>query len=200
MLASPNCTTERLERHLRSEPGHALLKIWKEWRGTKIAPTRSQIRVEGLGKALPFVAMAEFVSPEEFRFLLVGSELIRIQGIEYTGMNYYDMAQPDERKLRMRRLQKYEEQPCGSYSVQPGTSSQGAILSSELLALPVLPDEPGEALRCLCVSAPLDNGGPLFSLQDSQIIPLAEEFRFLDIGMGLPDEDPELHCQTPLSL
>lgn len=200
MLAAQNYTPEKLENHLHSGPAHALLRKWAEWRGAEIAPKRSQIRIEGLGEALPFVTMGEFVSPEELRFLLVGSELINIQGMELTGMNFYDMAQPDERELRMQRLRWFESQPCGSYSIQPRTLSQGTHLASELLALPVLPDEPDGTLRCLCVSAPLDDGAFRTSLADAQVIRTSDDFRYIDIGAGLPDEDPKLGCQAPLTL
>lgn len=200
MLAPQTYTTEKLEDHLQSAPGYALLKKWKTWRGSALAPRRSQVRIEDLGEALPFVVMVEFTSPEECLFLLVGSGLISLQGMEYTGMNYYDMATPDERGLRMRRLHKLEGQPCGSYSIQPGTSSEGAYLSTELTVLPVFPDEPGGTLRCLCVSAPLVTVSHQSPVQDSQVIRVAQEFRYIDIGAGLPDENAELFCHSPLSL
>lgn len=200
MPTSPNTTVEKLEAHLRSAPGHALLEKWLEWRGAQLAPKRSQVRIEDLGKALPFVILAEFTSPDELKFLLVGSELIRIQGVEFTGMNFYEMAQPDERDLRQRRLHTLEQQPCGSYSIQPGTLLQGAYLSTELLALPILPDEPDGSMRCLCVSVPLGNGRHQTPVEDSQIIRTAEEFRYIDIGAGLPEEDARLFCQPPLSI
>lgn len=200
MLAPQTYTTEKLEDHLQSAPARALLKKWSEWRGTKIAPKRSQIFIEELGEALPQVVMVEFTSPEECHFLLAGSGLVHLQGLEFTGQNFYDMALPEERELRMLRLQGLEQQPCGSYSVQPGTLSQGAAVYTELLALPILPDTAGEALRVLAVSTPLSDPLHQTPVQENQVIRVAEEFRYIDIGAGLPDEDARLLCQRPLSL
>ena len=200
LLAPQTYTTEKLEDHLQSAPARALLKKWTDWRGTEIAPKRSQILIEELGEALPHVVMVEFTSPEKCRFLLAGSGLVNLQGLDFTGLNFYDMAAPDERDLRMRRLHEAENQPCGTYSIQPGTSSEGAYLSTELTAFPIFPDEPGGAMRCLCVSVPLVTVSHQSPVQDSQIIRIAEEFRYIDIGAGVPDETAELFCHPPLSL
>lgn len=109
---SRTATTDKLESHLRSTPATALLRKWTQWRGAEIAPKRSQVLIEELGEALPQVVMVEFTSPEECHFLLVGSGLVHLQGLELTGQNFYDMALPEERELRMRRLRALEQQPC----------------------------------------------------------------------------------------
>lgn len=200
MQGSKSDTVGNLESHLRSKPASALLKKWTEWRGAEIAPKRSQITIEDLGEALPHIIMVEFTSPEECHFLFAGSDLVLLQGLEITGLNFYDMALPEERELRMRRLQGLEQQPCGSYSIQPGTLSPGTAVNTELLALPILPDQPGAALRGIAVSTPLNATAHLTPIQESRVIRIAEEFRFIDIGAGLPDEDARLFCQAPLSL
>lgn len=200
MQGSKNRTSERLENHLQSNPASILLEKWIEWRGPELAPKRSQIIIEELGEALPQIVMVEFTSPEECRFLFAGSGLVHLQGLEITGLNFYDLALPEERGLRMRRLQGLAQKPCGSYSIQPGTLSAGGAVRTELLALPVFPDAAGNPLRGIAVSTPLNDPKHQMPVQESRVIRVAEEFRYIDIGAGIPDEDATLDCQTPLTL
>lgn len=116
---------KRAQEHIRSSLCLEALDTWLGWRGAGNAPKRSEMLTESFGKALPYINVLEFVSATECLFQFVGSTLVDVQGLDFTGRNFYDLTPKEGRELRMQRMHEVERRPCGTLSIIPGKLSRG---------------------------------------------------------------------------
>lgn len=55
-------------------------------------------------------------------------------------------------------------------------------------------------MRALSISVPLNEFKHLTPVVETQTMHIATEFRFIDIGCGVPAPDQSLHCLDPVTL
>jgi len=175
-------------------------KAWQDWRGSDIVPHRADVRIEDIQRVLPHVSVVEVISEDICKFRIAGTALCEAVGMELTGRNYYDFTTPEVRPQRVARTKHIANLPCGSHFVFPILYRSGNIVPTEVLSLPVLPDDPKAPPQIFTVSMNVETS----HLQGRRDVPLqlpeAQGFRFIDVGAGVPDETLNLSERPAVSL
>lgn len=82
--------------------------------------------------------------------------------------------------------------PCGCHFVFPILYRSGEIIPTEVLSLPVLPDNPDAAPQIFTIAMPMKQTH-LMDPHDTPLkMPEAEGFHFIDVGAGVPDDHLKL--------
>jgi hypothetical protein len=191
---------EKLEGHLRSDQSRVFLDVWKAWRGSETAPRRSQAPIEDLGKVLPYTVVLEFVSELECLFQFTGSNIVELAGEDQTGTNFFEVLPPEHREVRIARNLLLEKHPCGSFFKIETTLKGGAPMLRESLGLPILPDSPDGHFRMIYVNTPLSDTSWQMPIREGIALPLASDYRYVDIGAGVPERTSDLNVKPALSL
>ncbi|MFP6774168.1 MAG: PAS domain-containing protein [Alphaproteobacteria bacterium] len=174
------------------EACHNFALAWQNWRGSAIAPHRASVRIDDIQRELPYVSVVEVISEDMCKFRIAGTALCEAVGIELTGKNYYDFTTPEARQLRVVRTKQIAGLPCGCHFVFPILYRSGEIIPTEVLSLPVLPDNPDAAPQIFTIAMPMKQTH-LMDPHDTPLkMPEAEGFHFIDVGAGVPDDHLKL--------
>jgi hypothetical protein len=92
----------------------------------------------------------------------------------------------DDRPARRYRFAHLSEMPCGAVFEHHHIMPSSRNLVSEVVILPIDPDEPGKPRVLMHNFAPLRGKHKAGAKAEGQEIPLSHEFRFLDVGFGMP--------------
>ena len=159
---------------------------WRNWRGDAMLPSRGQIKLDEIGRLLPRVMVLEVLSPGEALFRLVGTAYLELFGVELTGLNFVDLATPENRAMRGERLWAMATTPCGSYMSSPDPNPGRVDNILHTLTLPVQPEQPDQPMQFFG----LTYGTMQMNLSDNYdedlLKRLANQFNYIDIGAGLP--------------
>ncbi|MDA1098839.1 MAG: PAS domain-containing protein [Proteobacteria bacterium] len=167
----------------------AFAEAWQVWRGADLAPRRSTVRIEDIPKLLPQISVLEIISPERAEFRLAGTALCAAMGIELTGLNYFDLTAPETRPRRVARTRRIVLHPCGAHVLYPIVHRSGRTVLTEVLSLPVWPNEPAAPLQIFAISVPMEDMRLEEPAAEPKQLPRGEGFHFIDIGAGVPDAD-----------
>ncbi len=178
---------DRLIASVREARSKRFITAWLRWRGTRALPLRSALDLADVKPLLALVMLTEVRGPDEVLVRLAGSQLGEYLGYELTGRNLLAFTVPADRPLRSYRFLQMSGMPCGSVFEHQHVMPSGRVLPSEVVILPIDPDEPGKPRVLMHSFAPLrarfkPGRGP-----DGQEIPIGHLFRFLDVGFGMPE-------------
>ena len=185
---------------IRTVECRAFAEAWQDWRGSELVPRRSAVRIEDISKLLPLVSVLEITSPETAIFRLAGTALSQALGFELTGHNYFDMTAPETRALRVARSLQLGLQPCGSHFVHPIVYQSGRTVHSEVVSLPVWPDDPDDPPQYFAVSMSVDEMRMDGTAAERDQLPIGEGYQFIDIGAGVPDPGLNLTDRPPATM
>ena len=115
-------------------------------------------------------------------------------------LEYIETAPPEQRALRGERTWAVATAPCGSLFQIPIEYTSGRRLPSEIISLPVAPDDPGAAMQTFSICAIADNTLVERPSIAPGHIPMSQEYRFIDIGAGIPDPSEGLGGDSHLTL
>jgi hypothetical protein len=170
-----------------TENCQSLAAAWALWRGEKLMPRRSEMRLEEITEILPWIALVDVFSATEISFRLAGTMIREILGIELTGRNLLELTEPEHRASRGARTLQTATQPCGAIWIWEIAFAGRLSRPVEILSLPLQPNREGRPPQMLNV----------FGLFDSKIRPLAidrfqelaatEQHSFIDVGAGVPE-------------
>lgn len=178
----------------------AFAEAWQGWRGTDLVPRRSAVRIEEISKLLPYVSIVEMISEEVATIRLAGTALCQAMGVELTGLNYFELTDPETRALRVDRTRRIVAQPCGSHYLHPLAYQSGRTIPTEGLSLPVRPDDPSAPLQFFAIWAALEDMRLEGAAAEPRKVPIADCFQFVDIGAGVPDAGLNLTDRPPAAL
>jgi hypothetical protein len=175
-----------LERYeLETSACRLLLGHWLDVRGSEPGPLRADIDPGVLKVALPHVFMLNMVDADTAVYRLVGTAHRARWGIELTGHIWGEFLDDARRIERTRRLWRAVEQPCGFTARYEVVFASGARDPVETLLLPLRPNDPS--------GCPIMIGVSISTRQVEWVNPpgsvasrTAEQFRFLDLGSGVP--------------
>ena len=170
------------------EACRALHAYWTAIRGDALVPHRRRLDPLELMDILPQLQILEVQSPGVIRCRLLGTGLCALFGFDYTGRNLIELAPPDQRRLRSWRFWTGVHRPCGCVFGGPVLFPSGARARYGGIALPLLPDRDGAPPLVVSVIAVIADRGWINARQ-YRVLPLPEEFGFLDIGAGVPEQD-----------
>ncbi len=185
---------------IRTKECRAFAYAWQAWRGGDLLPKRSSVRIEDIARQLHLVSVIEVISPDIAKFRLAGTALCQAMGVELTGLNYFDFTTPEERGPRIARTLKLVEQPCGSHFVFPIAYSSGRTVQSEIVSLPVQPDDSSAPPQIFGIATALEETTLDRPVAQPRQLPLPEGFQFVDIGAGVPAPDSNLAERPAASL
>lgn len=169
---------------------HLTRRLYEYWTTLPRAgnlPVRSSVDPEALVDVLPTIRILEWIPPDQLRVRLLGTGQVDRMGRDITGTNYFDLLSDAGRKQSVRNTELMFSQPCGLLTLREERYENGDLDTVERLSLPLL-DQERNVMQLIGTSAPLvetklarDRGKKHL---DSPII----DYRFIDIGAGVPDE------------
>jgi hypothetical protein len=160
--------------------------VWQDWRGDQLVPRRADCRIRDVAPLLPGVTILDAVSPQDFRFRLVGTVIDERSAQRLTSANLLDMTTPDERPVRAARLWGMASQPCGSTARFNKIYLNGVETPLESLTLPVQPDADDAPMQLFTVLAIPDLSLEVVDIARMPTLRITPDFDFIDIGAGLP--------------
>lgn len=162
---------------------------WLGWRGTgKLAPRRAAIELGDIKELLGRVILFELIGPEEIRVKVAGSQLRDHTDFEATGRNFAEITPAEQWPLRQWRMTQMASIPCGGVMITRDTDVEGEGSTFETVTLPLEPDEPGKPRLLLSNVAVIGGVYDPPRKGRAQLVPLADEFRFIDLGAGMPQQ------------
>ena len=170
----------------KTETCRRLFDAWIVTRGPSLLPRRSAIDIRAFRGILPNIAMLEVRNPDLVLVRLAGTAYRDIFGFEPTWENLLDITPASIRRLRSYRYHMGVSQPCGAVAELSFAYSTEATDAFEFLSLPLAPDLPGQAPLVICAIESL-LGRRWKRRESAQVVGgPADNFRFLDIGAGVP--------------
>jgi hypothetical protein len=162
-----------------------LLFAWLGWRHGGVVPLRKDIRPEDLRGAMAAVSVVDVDLPDRIIFRQYATIIAERTGHDRRGENALDMADPDDRLLRIERYRNLIKTPCGMIATQSIHLADGSEFEVNLLMLPVATElnaEPGFVYISEDLTEHRDWHKP------SKIVakPVAHDISYIDIGRGLP--------------
>jgi hypothetical protein len=172
----------------RDQANRNFVAAWQRWRGAgRLLPKRSAVEVGDIRQLLGRVILFELISDDEILVKVAGSQLREHTSFEATGRNLRDLTPGEQWPVRRWRMKAAAAQPCGAWMVNRDTRTRsGEAVAFETLTLPVEPDEPGKPRLLMSNVAVLGGVYEQPAEHRSQIALLPDEFRFLDLGAGVP--------------
>jgi hypothetical protein len=170
----------------KSEQSVRLVEAWLRWRGERMLPRRIDVKLTEIARILPSIGLLEVLGADAVHIRVAGTGLRDLYGVEITGRNLKDVTAPEDWAERAARYRALGAQPCGSLYTRRDVLPQGRIVIYEGVGLPVDADDSGAKRQVIFCVAPLDRSFSLEPPTDAREIPLATEFRFIDIGAGVP--------------
>jgi hypothetical protein len=166
-----------------------LLSLWRHWLARKGSGSLPTVDVVELGRAIPALiptlALLEYRSDTDIRVRVAGETFSRFIGVELTGRNLLEYTLPEHRSARLTRMKTMIEHPCGGYSRGLQASHDFKIAyENEGVLLPVM--RAGHSRPMLLTSVVIADSPSSEQAQGGAFVGLSTEFRFFDVGFGLP--------------
>lgn len=168
---------------------HRFIAAWEGWRGMRMIPRRSDIKLKQIQSGLSNTAIFDMCSHTDIRCRYVGSVFTDIYGHDYTGQNYLELTEPHDRKSRAARMFGVVEQPCiGAWSVT-ANAPEDTQPTTVGVSVPIRSDDqtqPPQVMQLMKVLTPVPN--LLFEKPEGEVlVHFASSFISLDIGFGIPE-------------
>ncbi|HVJ53796.1 MAG TPA: PAS domain-containing protein [Aliidongia sp.] len=171
-----------------SEPkSKTFVRAWLGWRGERSLPLRSKLDLVDVKPLLRLVMLTEVRGPDEIMVRVCGTQLSEYLGFELTGRDLLALTPPADRPIRRYRFREMAGRPCGAVFQHHHVMPSGRLYPSEVIMLPIDPDDPAKPRLLMHNFAPLRGQFTSKAVPDGQAVPLSHDFRFLDIGFGIPD-------------
>ena len=164
----------------------SLAAAWPVWRGEKLMPRRSDMRLEDIAGILPWITLVDVFSETEISFRLAGTMIREIMGVELTGRNLLDLTEPENRAPRGARTVRTAKQPRGAIWIWRVAFAGQSSRPVEILSLPLRPNREGRPPQMLNVFGMFDSDNPPPAADQFQQLAAAEQHNFIDIGAGVP--------------
>jgi hypothetical protein len=177
---------EDLPATLCGPANRRLVEAWLRWRGDRLLPSRADVELRDISGGLAHIGIAE-VLPDNVLLRIAGTALNRIYGADLTGRTVRDFTAPADWPLRFWRLKWTVMQPCASIYARRDVLEDGRVVVYEAAAMPLDPSEGSPNRQIIWSTVPLDESFTLASPAARRVIPVALEYRHVDIGAGLPD-------------
>ena len=181
-------------RHVPRDPVNCrFIEAWLGWRGERrLVPRRAEIDIADIKTLLGRVILFELLGPDDIRVKVAGSQLRDHADFEATGRNLAELTLPEQWPLRRYRLMTMAQRPCGGVTIlhgRPGSRNEGTTF--ETVALPLAPDHSAKPpLLISNVAVIAGSGSPVGELKPQPpILLLPEDFRFVDLGAGVPERE-----------
>jgi len=173
----------------REEENRQFIGAWLGWRGQgRLLPRRSDIDLNDIKHLLGRVILLELRGDDEILVRVAGSQLREHSHFEATGKNMRDLTPSDQWPVRRWRISMVAAQPCGARQVNLNSwTSTGQANIFETVTLPIEADDPAKPGLVLSNVALQGATSDPPAKDRPQVALMPSEFRFLDLGAGIPD-------------
>jgi hypothetical protein len=173
----------------RHEGNRHFIAAWQRWRGPgRLMPKRSAVELGDIKQLLGRVILLELLDDDEILVKVAGSQLREQIDFETTGKNLRDLTPVNQWPVRRWRTNQAATRPCGARMVNIGWRTPGGGGAAfETVTLPVEPDGAQRPRLLMSHIAILGGSDAPPAKARPQELLLPYEFRFLDIGAGIPD-------------
>jgi hypothetical protein len=180
-------TANQLRRSVQEPESRRFIDAWLGWRGSDLIPGRRALELADIKSMLKLVLLFELRSAAQVYIRVAGTGMRDYLGFELTGSNYMALTPFVDRPVRYFRFRQIADRPCGGVMLYNQRLGSGEVVPSEVVSLPIAPDDPQAPKLVISHATPLGPQPPSPSVPHMLQLHLAEEFRFLDIGAGVPD-------------
>ena len=165
------------------------IAAWLGWRGPEgLMPKRSAVELGDIKGLLGRIILFEIISEDDIRIKVAGSQLRDHINFEATGRNFAAITPPAQWPVRRWRLKKMGTSPCGGLMINRETETQsGDAVRFETVTLPVEPNGAGKPRLLISNVAVLGAVHDPPASDRPQMVYMPDEFRFLDLGAGIPE-------------
>lgn len=175
-------------RDARSAKSLAFEAAWDQAREDGAIPLRSAI---GLKRFAKFARWFAIIEPDRAKpalpFRLVGSGFFDFLGVDLTGADYLDLADPAIRQPAYDYVTACLAHPCGLWQRTPVLTSSGGMILYEYTILPISKTS-GDADH-IAVYVDIDpkvmEAAPIVDRVEHSTV-----WQWIDIGLGVPDTEP----------
>jgi hypothetical protein len=180
-------TLDQLKALVKKPLTRQFIEAWVRWRATGVVPRRSEMELRDIAGSLETIILFDYLGPDEIMLRVAGTRLGELSGIELTGKNYKDLTRPEYWPTRSRRIGAMLARPCGGIMYVRYVMANGRRLRFETVSLPLMADGQSEVRQLIACNTLVDGDFPPAGVR-SQGIPGVEDFAFVDIGAGIPDD------------
>ena len=172
----------------RDQTNRHFIAAWLGWRRPgQLVPKRSALKLDDIKQLLGRVILFELVSADDIRVKVAGSQLRDHANFEATGRSFAELTPPAQWPLRRFRVNEMAARPCAGVMINRETETHsGETVTFETVTLPLEPDGPGKPPLLISNVAVL---GAIYeppATDRPPLVYLPAEFRFLDLGAGIP--------------
>jgi hypothetical protein len=173
----------------REQANRQFIAAWLGWRGAgRLLPKRSAVELKDIKHLLGRVVLLEIISGDDIRIKVAGSQLREHANFEATRKNFADITPPEQWPIRRWHLTQMAARPCGGALISRDTQTlTGEGVTFEAVTLPVEPEGPTKPRLLMSNVAVLGGIYEPAAKDRPPIIRLADAFRFLDLGAGIPN-------------
>jgi len=171
---------------LKNAACRPLVDAWLRWRGDALVPSRAQLDLGEIRRELSMVSLLEMKSPDEVVIRVAGSGLTPFKGFDPTGMNLADLTPRTDWPVRRYRLQCLVRNPCGGALLREALRDGELLHAVAMIVLPLRPAADDGNPQLLMQLMRTDQPGVPPAAPGHTLLPMPDEFSFIDIGAGTP--------------
>lgn len=140
---------------MKQAVSQTLYAYWNGVRGERLAPSRFEIDPSRIGGILPDTFILERVDSDTARFRLAGTRICEAFGVEFRGVNLFDVFSMNDRATLKRQMESTVRQGAVGVALLNAESQGGLKARFEMTLMP-LTHNSGAVDRLLGALAPLD--------------------------------------------
>ena len=123
---------------MREIVSQSLYAYWNDIRAGRLAPRRFEIEPSQIAAMLPDTFILERIDADTCRFRLAGTRICDAFGIEFRGLNIFELVSDEDRVTLQRQISVISRQGAvGVFTLSADTAS-GHALHFEMLLLPLV--------------------------------------------------------------
>lgn len=170
----------------RSAESHAFEDLWNRMRNGAIVPRRSDFNLARAAHFIRDVVLLEAPAPDRrsLRIRLAGERYQEVAGHNLSGKDHLDYLDPEYRDGALTTGWLMTTQPCGLWQITPMHTPGGYGQYIEVTAFPLGAGDDGIPLL-ICHVRLTDT--LLHSKGRRFMVDTAAQFRFIDVGCGIPE-------------
>ena len=176
---------ERLTAH-SSDPGIIrYARYWLACRAGRLIPLRCDFRPEHLRADMTSLVVIEPIDETRAPIRLAGSRLKAFFGKDLTGADYFGLARPEVRAIRVHRAMNLVRRPCGAWTSVRRPGARGDLFLDTLLLPWGFADG---RLPHLIGRFVVPEDGLALDDVGADFVGRAFDYAFIDLGAGVPSD------------
>ncbi len=168
---------------LRTDGARRLFTYWDTLPKVDFVPDRKSFNPGRIADLMRAVTILEIWSRARIEMRLAGTGICDAMGFDPTGLNMLELQAPESRERYLLLLEEQCNRPCGRRNMLRARHSDGSIVLTEVVTLPMRHSSAGHdlILSYFCAVKTVGYGEPSYMILGH------EDTQWIDIGAGVPD-------------